>query len=291
MKQQICFFLFLIALAVGLISGTRQVASNGAPLGSTGAPSEESCARVGCHVGQGGANNLNTGQGVLNISADGDIANYIPGQTYNVTVSIAQSGIERFGFSLLALNEQQLSMGTLHVTDSARTQILEGVLQYAGKDYMTYTFAGSYPDQVGTASWTFQWQAPAQNQGHVTFYAAAVAADNDGTDAGDEVYTIVFNGLQSSTRSATIDHNWNFYPNPAQKGKNIAIEALPTEGQLRIALYDLMGREVAVLYEGKAENLAQPFAAAVPAQLSAGMYSLALQHNDKMLKNKILTIR
>ncbi|MCW5907117.1 MAG: T9SS type A sorting domain-containing protein [Chitinophagales bacterium] len=238
-------WLYIALLAAGSLfvtSGVHDVASNAAPLGSTGAPGENTCAKSGCHTGSA----INSGMALL--SVDCSNAMYEPNEVYSITVSLQQSNIHRFGFQLLALNNNNESTGTFLITDSARTQTQTGTGTYTGRHYVTYKYAGTEPFAPGVGKWSFQWKAPAAYEGAITFYTAAVAADNDGTDAGDTVYT-----KQISLQAATTgfeDENTSklgfaVFPNPTSSRLIVQYTSSKTS-DTQIMLTDLSARNVFV---------------------------------------------
>jgi uncharacterized protein (TIGR03437 family) len=162
-----------------VLNGKRAEAfREGPPTGVTGAPSESNCTE--CHFGGG----PNTGGGTLSIT--GLPATYTAGQEITVTVTISQPGRSRFGFELTAINDGGSAAGTISVTDSTRTQEQVGP---NGRMYILHTAAGTNPTGPGTNSWSFKWTAPATSTGKVTFYTASNAANNDGAQTGDLIYT------------------------------------------------------------------------------------------------------
>jgi uncharacterized protein (TIGR03437 family) len=179
------FKLAIIALVgvpcvILLLNGRRaQAFREGPPAGVTGAPGEVTC--VDCHFGGG----PNTGGGSLVIS--GLPATYTAGQDITVTVTITQSGRSRFGFELTVINDGGSAAGTITVTDTTRTQLATGGIN--GRMYISHTAAGTNPTGPGTDSWSFKWTAPPTSTGRVTFYAAGNAANNDGAQTGDLIYT------------------------------------------------------------------------------------------------------
>jgi hypothetical protein len=57
------------------------------------------------------------------------------------------------------------------------------------RQYVGHTSDTTFPEQTGGASWTVNWTAPSTDVGPVTLYAGGNQANNDGTNAGDEIYT------------------------------------------------------------------------------------------------------
>jgi hypothetical protein len=147
--------------------------SSGPPPALSGAPDEANCSA--CHGGS-------TSTGQFTIVAP---QNYTPGQTYQIQVqhSTADSTRRRWGFELTALanNTQAGTFGNV----AATTQIIEGNNRF----YVEHTSQGTFANQQNGAQWSFNWTAPAINVGAVTFYAAGIQADNDGSTDGDQTYT------------------------------------------------------------------------------------------------------
>jgi uncharacterized protein (TIGR03437 family) len=130
---------------------------------------------------------LNSGPGVLTIS--GLPATYMPNQEITVTVTLAQADRGRYGFQAQVLDNQGLKAGELVVTDMARTQLMDGVGNFVGRQYIEHTLPGVSPNGTNQNSWSFTWKAPAQSVGRVTFYVAGNAANNSNTNLGDYIYT------------------------------------------------------------------------------------------------------
>jgi hypothetical protein len=181
----------ILTLVLSVFVVVILISSSGAPIGTTGAHGELTCGKVGCHTGVNQSDNINTGLGILKIESLQDISNYKAGEIYEISVTLDEVDVERFGFSLTVLDDNFNKVGELIVIDSIRTQVFKGVRQFAGREYITYRNIGTLPYSKGKGWWTFKWKAPDVYVGKITFYAAGVSANNDGTDKGDLVYTKV----------------------------------------------------------------------------------------------------
>lgn len=232
-----------------LVAAVANIESNGAPAGHTNAPGELTCDRSGCHVGAA----LNSGTAALSVDL-GSMQGYQPGVVYPITVRIEQLGRERFGFQMLALNDADTTnAGDFIATDSVRTKVITGTQQFAGRRYMTYRFPGTQPLSTGVGKWTFLWQAPLTANGPVSFYTAAAAANNDGTDQGDTIYTKVLTLPVlpvARTEAAATALSSTLYPNPSRgmlhlsylsEGKGLTqIYLQSTSGAQRVQLLSRM---------------------------------------------------
>jgi hypothetical protein len=182
--------------------------SDGPPPGHTGAPGEVTC--TNCHFGP-------TEGGTFTITPPQE---YVPGQTYEITVAHINSdpSRQRWGFQLTALADK--SPAGMVASTNKFTQVVGGMMQ---RDYIEHTSAGSFPGTPGGATWTFNWTAPPTDVGTVTFYAAGNQADNDGTTAGDRIITTSATSQPSAPAAAPFDFDDDgktdigiFRPGPAE---------------------------------------------------------------------------
>lgn len=188
------FTIFTLLIIIILIGQTNFSSSSSGtpPNGRTGAPGESNCS-VSCHTGP---QNPTTGSSNITFNFDGGGNSYLPGQTYNVSVTLTDPSKVRFGFSSTVLDASNQAVGNFVVTNTGNTSIGNS----GGKQYMRHKSAGS------TQTWSFQWQAPATGQGDVTFYIAAVAANSAGGNSGDHVYLNDFTINEGTNPSvSTID--------------------------------------------------------------------------------------
>src|SRR5690349_3051632 len=115
-KTFICFSVFLsLGIFYQLYANLNGASS------TTGAPGETTCSQSGCHgngngEGSGGGLFDNTGGGFVTIS--GISGTYVPGQTYTITVHVAQLGAQRFGFNYEALDISNGNAGTYSITQT-----------------------------------------------------------------------------------------------------------------------------------------------------------------------------
>ncbi|HYC01165.1 MAG TPA: choice-of-anchor V domain-containing protein [Candidatus Limnocylindrales bacterium] len=164
------------------VSTGPQPGSSGIPAGA-GVEAEPTC--ISCHTSSA----LNPDdKGTITI--EGVPAAYQPGKTYALTFRIAHPDPEvaRWGFQVTAVSLPSLQgAGELVVTDSATTQLITGMV--AGRTYLGHSYGGTAIGQSGGASWSFAWIAPAADAGKVAFFAVANAANADGSNQGDRIYS------------------------------------------------------------------------------------------------------
>jgi len=175
--------LFCATFLIWGLKGQRVMANLSGPLqGRTGAPGELTCSAAECHLGSP----VNSGGGTLTISGVPD--NYTPNAEYDITVTISQAGRERFGFQTTVIDSNGNPAGTISRTETSRT--LLSTSQINSRQYINHSFNGTSPNGgANQGRWTFRWKAPAQAAGTITFYAASNAANDDGAQTGDLIYT------------------------------------------------------------------------------------------------------
>ncbi len=152
--------------------------SSGPPAGFTGAPGEFTCAE--CHVPE------SQGSGQITLTVP---TNYVPGQTYQIAVHHFNSDPSRirWGFELTAMDDGAVKAGDLQSTDNL-TQVLNNQGPGGLRQYIEHTSLGTFFNQTGGATWTFNWTAPSTDVGRVTFYVAGNQANGDGNTSGDFIH-------------------------------------------------------------------------------------------------------
>ncbi len=285
MKKTLIVFGIALTSIVFVSLGEKSITSNGAPLGSTGAPIEHTCAKSGCHAGSG----INSGIAQLTVDFNNGNLQYQPGQTYNIKVALSQPTIERFGFQVVAINDNDsTNAGTFVVTDSSRTQVLAGANEFEGRNYMTYRYPGTSPFSLGLGKWEFQWTAPSENVGSVTLYTAAVAANDDGTDLGDSVYTkqITLEPIPTGISETNNEIGISVYPNPAHERLMVNYQFAET-GNSTIKLMDLRSSTIAKELS-RFDHIGKQVAELNIKELSPGNYLLLVSKGSKQFTQKVV---
>lgn len=177
MKRLIYLATFTLLSLVLFISYDLSSKSGGAPVdngnaGFSGGRFEKgrTCATAGCHSGNATAT---TGLISTNIDSSG----YVPGQSYQITVTANKNGMTKAGF--------QLSVQDLSGSFAGTLQSSNNEMQVNG-GYITHTSMGT-GCTGGSRSWTIDWTAPAAGSGDVEISVAENLSNNDGTSSGDEI--------------------------------------------------------------------------------------------------------
>jgi uncharacterized protein (TIGR03437 family) len=180
----------IIAFAAGL-PALVWAFSRGPDPRATGAPGDGTCANTGCHVGTP----VNGGGGGVALSFSSGNT-YTPGQTIRVTVTITQANpVPRaYGFQLSArlasdtragqAGDFRVGAGLVVICDNGNTK---PATSPCPANFPVQFVSHSTPSTAGT--WSFDWVAPATNVGDVIFYVAGNAANGDGNNTGDRIYT------------------------------------------------------------------------------------------------------
>ena len=185
MKKAIVLSSFITTVFL-IIAAAPNRSSSGSPASHTGAPGENNCATSGCHDD----GKLNSGTATLSVEMGNKLTDYVAGKTYPVKIKVTDPNKTRFGFQIVALDSKtNENIGAFQITDSERTQTVRNTDSFADRNYVTYTFKGTDAVSNGQGEWTVNWTAPASGKSPITFYVAAVSANDDMTDKGDQVYT------------------------------------------------------------------------------------------------------
>ncbi len=221
-------------------------ASNSAPISTTGAPGELTCAKSGCHSD----NVVNIGNGKMSLEIENNISEYELGKTYKITINIFQDNINRYGFQFVALSDNNLkNAGSIDIIEPERTQILTAESELSGRKYITYRYAGTSATLEGNGRWTFYWTAPIENEGTISFYYAGISANNDGTDHGDFTYTKSFKinpKTITSIEENELNSQINFLVNYNQTEDKINVSYnLINSTNISFELFDLIGNNIA----------------------------------------------
>jgi uncharacterized protein (TIGR03437 family) len=173
-------------LLLAAICATIYARSDGLPIKFTGAPFDGSQDCTSCHTGVP----ANAGQGRIAVRASG----YNPGLRQQITVTVEDSLASRWGFQLTARlrNDETKQAGSFRATNAANAiRVLCGPDGHDGPCNGAVEFVTHTPASGSGAPRTFliDWIPPGRDSGDVVFYAAGLAANNDGTPNGDRTYT------------------------------------------------------------------------------------------------------
>jgi uncharacterized protein (TIGR03437 family) len=178
----------LVSLAGGLLPTFLFSYASGPEPRHTGAPGDQTCAAAGCHVGT----SLNGGGGrVVLTSATGDT--YTPGQAQTLTLTVTDSAARVYGFQASARLDSNPTAGQAgSFTAGAQQIVLCGNGSIKGSAGCPANNALQFVEHnrpFTTNTISIAWTAPASDVGPVTIYVAANAANNNGADTGDRIYT------------------------------------------------------------------------------------------------------
>jgi hypothetical protein len=242
--RNITYIFFIMAAIIVLSAGIQK--SPGSPGCHAGEPPNfTNC--TSCHSDFA----VNTGNANILFDVGGADTGYIPGQTYNITVSIKKTGMMAAGFQFIALQDNNISTspGSITLTQPSRTQKVDasnphvhgcGLLQ---KVWVGHTFQGITSDTSGESLWEFDWKAPDNYVGNITFYLAALEANYDGENTGDYTYTRSISSPDITTNVIQPDKpfaNLMIFPNPANS--KILFVKTGVHDILKIELLNIQGK-------------------------------------------------
>ncbi|MCB0517080.1 MAG: T9SS type A sorting domain-containing protein [Chitinophagales bacterium] len=190
-KITLLSMLFVVLIGVyywqQLIPSTHAYPSN-PPTGMTG-QSGSTCGNGGCHTpGTVGMGAFGTDLTVTLMDLSNNVvSSYVPGNTYNVTVSNSASFVDYgFAMSTSSSNDSFISgAGTSTANGPDGQEIHHGSVNTSG-------------------TWSFQWQAPASGEGDINFYIGAIGGNGANGENGETWYQGSFT-VSEATVTATVE--------------------------------------------------------------------------------------
>ena len=207
-KNTIVIIVLLFMICVFIIDALNNKATSytaGSPSACTGSPGDNFITCTDCHSGP--LESFQAGWITSNVPATG----YAPGTTYTVTASITRSGHTKFGFEVSPQDISGNFLGTMMLLNSTETQLI------SNGNYITHKAAGTN-GSGGVKSWSFNWIAPAQGTGDVTFYGAFNATNANGGSGGDTIFvsTLTLSECQSLNQPVAISGYTSICPGSSQ---------------------------------------------------------------------------
>lgn len=272
MKIQLLYTFFALCLGAFVLSsssGGRAAAAS--PEGNTGAPGDpgfsgRTC--VTCHGGNGSIQ-VSIDLQVKNLTG-APVTGYIPGETYQVEVTInpAVGNPFAYGFQLVCEVDEDNSSTNSWSNPSSNANIV--TLQ--GRDYAEH-FQPSVTNQFSV-----EWTAPEAGTGDVTFYAGGNGVNLNGLTSGDGAAITSLSLTESpasSLQQVTRAPRLLAYPNPATSSIQLEVPAA-ISGPQQIQIFDLSGRlqkQLTVQWENGKSALISV------ADLPNGAYTLTTSNN------------
>lgn len=253
--------------------------SSGAGAGKTGAPGESNC--TACHSGstQDGAN-----ENLLTVLDGGNpVFEYLPGQTYEVTLKMASSPNKK-GFQSTVLTSSNDMAGDF--SGGSNTSINNA----NSREYANHTSASN---NSATSTWSWSWTAPALNSGDVTFYVASNSANNNSANSGDVIYLSQHVIGEQSTSSL----NDVVYPSlngvsyvPGKNEVYVSLNSI-SQDEISLSIVDLKGNLVFSKNLGSSSLGLNTFNVTIPTDMKSGTFVVQLDINNQQLTKLIQVVR
>jgi hypothetical protein len=231
-KNTFLFSTFALGLAWYALSSSTLRDPKNPPTGSTGAPSEKTCATgTDCHSSLGAQ--------VGTVAMLGIPDTVVANKTYTVTVKVSSTSTtsKRSGFQMTCLDEKNAKCGTF----STGTGVSVGTAN--GREYPRQAQPLNFA--AGVAQWSYPWKAPATVANDtMRFYYIGMCCDGNGKEGGDKT----FKGFKKVYFKKTVANNdlekelsLQIYPNPAHETLFVTTKEAH---QGTVLVYSLDGRIV-----------------------------------------------
>ncbi len=280
MKKQA--LLYASAILIFIITTSEILSSNG-KAGYTGSPNESTC--ITCHSGSP----LNSGGGSITITTNIPNDQYAPNITYQITVTVSQNNVSLFGFGCEALTATNNNGGTLIITDAGSTTLKTVLKNGVNRNNVVHTVLGGA--NTNSKAFTFNWKAPSNNVGNITFYAAGNAANSNNASSGDFIYStskIITPDPATGIAEETIETGLSVFPNPIKNTFSVKLSSeAGHESSPKFNLFNLNGAIVKELniqntsFEVKNYSFNRD-------DIASGIYLLQVIDGTKMKYSKVV---
>jgi len=273
-------------LLLPLIAGVAWSHSYGPADGVCGdPPAYANCTQ--CH----NSFSVNSGDGQLQLL--GLPLAYVPDSTYTLAIVLVDTGQIRWGFEMTAILNSGDQAGVLTPDVPLLVQISEG--PGAQRDYIKQTTLGTLEGSPAGA-WSVAWTAPAAASDSVHFYLAGNAANGNGTNQGDYIYTISVHvpefALGVKDAPAALPGTTFLspaYPNPFNPATAIGYQlSLPNFVELK--MFDTAGGLITTLQKGW-QNAGTYQATFDGSGLPSGIYIYRLTAGDFAATGKVVLMK
>jgi len=255
-----CFLLFVFLTIVYGFSGGGLKYPSGAPAGYTGSPGDgQNCTH--CH---GGVPATVTGW----ITSDIPETGYVPGQTYLITATSTGSG--KKGFEVSPQNFAGDFLGTLVAGSGSKL--------VGNNAYITHTNGVS----SSTATWNFQWTAPAEGTGDVVFYGAFAIKESH-----TRLTSLLVHEDNTVSITQTRAQRFKVYPNPVKNRLTITYR-LEKAQAITARLYTLDGKLVSTLVNEQQSAGSHTSATMIGQSAERGVYLLQVTFDAQSFTKKLL---
>jgi hypothetical protein len=273
-------------------TGNKTNHTNGM-IGETGYGGETTCNN--CHSETYGTHLTST----LSISSIPSFINnqYVSGVTYTISIMVESSTLNSFGFDcevLSDLNTHAISVGTLTGLPLGGTKT--DIFYPSHKINVTHIvpIQGVFSGSTYSSTFTFLWTAP--ELGNVYINMAGMAVDGDGSASGDDIVdnsslvltpsNIVLSNKERNDLSVPLN-SLSVFPNPSSSFVNLNYQ-VSSSGRIKASLYNLQGKELAVLFNDNKEMGVQTETIYYPDDIAPGVYLIKLSFNDKYMIEKLI---
>jgi len=261
------FYILPLLAAICIFTLSAAILRNsGSPGAKTGSPGDgANCTQ--CH---GGTVKSATNWITTTIPDKG----FKPDSTYTITLTASVLNIKEFGFELTAEDSKKIKKGTFVLTNTTETSLINN------NKAVTHTTKGT-PATNGAKTWQFNWKAPADATGDITFYAAINASDNNGSTSGDAIYLTSFKAvLNTSTdinQPQPNDLIYKIFPNPATGVISVEVD--------RNSVYtQIINQNAQVVYE----SILNSGTNTLNLQPASGIYYIKFKTNNNIYIEKVV---
>jgi hypothetical protein len=269
-------FSLLAALFICILPSFNKKLSSNGEIGTTGAPGEGTC--TGCHGGGPSGTTIS-----ITAVPDFSNSNYMPGQTYTVTITVSHPTQPAFGFDCEILTSGNANAGTMSGAGAG--------MQFANAGSKKNATHTSPKSGSGSASWTFQWTAP--NSGSATFYVSGNAVNLNNNDTGDSptnrsmaLTPVSTTGIKEQSE---ILSELRIFPNPSADICSVSYQTSQDQ-HISIDLFELSGKLVKKMVNEK-QNAGSHTNIVDLKGIAKGVYFVKITSDGNLIASKMICVQ
>lgn len=280
LKKQLIAIVSIFSVAIA--SSAFVIKTSTGKAGFAGNPGSPDCSF--CHY---------SGSGVTTTSIESSpvfISNqYIPNQTYTISVVVRSTTLNHFGYDCVVLNDTlpgAANAGSISTIIGGASQIINWGAINNVVQINTTQGSGSPAEQT----FMFEWTAP--SSGIAAFYASGLAVNNNGTygvgDLMDNASLILSDTSSTSVKDILeVPISLSVFPNPSSNFFKVQYDLL-SEGNVQLSLCNSQGKELTILFKEHQIFGRHTKTIFYPNTIGQGVYMIKMSINGKDVSKKMI---
>jgi hypothetical protein len=285
MQRKVLYIAVMTCALLILIFNIAKSSSGGAPSGVCGAPDDlasNACGTSGCHnfIPITGSPSLKIT--MLDAVTNQEVTTWHVTRKYVVRVELTRASLNACGFESTVETKSGIHVGTYAAKLRCRYSPFSTT-------YMTHN--SPYVSSKGYGKWEYYWTSPSSTSlGDVIIYAAGNAANGDGTNYGDSIFTtnktFAFVNASGVDQSVLYSSRVSVFPNPVKDVFTISYE-LAKPSEVHTEIYNTTGQLIKNMENHYSDTGINEIRSDI-SNLPSGIYFVRLSAGNEIACQKII---